>query len=286
MRRFLRFRLRTLLIAVTALSIYLGWHVHSAETQRNALDGIHNLGGWAYYDFQIVNDQFDPKSKSWVPEWLRRKLGNDFFHDVVHVNMVYNDDGPHRLENNQTSDAALSIIGRLPNVRLVGLSGGQATDSGLHELSKVKQLRRLLMWDAAQVTDEGIKQLRNLPHLKYVHCSNAQLTDESLRTFATMKQLDGLSLQGNHFTDRGVAYLTGLRKLKELWIGLGPTQITDAGLKHLEKLSALKVLDVQQASITLDGLTHLVEARPNLTVYHGLTEKLPARASVATKVGN
>jgi hypothetical protein len=271
MKRLLRFRLRTLLVAVTAVSLYLGWHVHSTETQKTAVNAIRDLGGWVYYDFQIVNDQYDPKAVSCVPERLRTRLGYDFFHSIVHVNLVYNKDGPRRLDNSQTSDAALEYVGQLSRAEVVLLKEGQATDKNLHHLGKLKRLRRLHMWDAWQVSDEGIRQLRNLRNLKYVHCSNAQLGDESLRIFATMPQIEVLSLQGNHFTDKGLEYLAALPNLETLWMGVGSTRITDAGLEHIEKFKSLQRLEIQLSPISIHGLTHLLEGNPNLRVCHEFT---------------
>jgi hypothetical protein len=282
MIRFFQFRLRTLLIVVTVLSLYLGWLVHRAKEQCATVAAIQDLGGWIYYDFQIVNDRYDPNASSWAPEWLRRHLGIDFFHDVVQVNMVYNEDGPQRLDNAITTDASAKFIARLPRVELLGLKEGQATDSALRELSNLRRLHQLYMWDAAQVTDAGIAELRHLTQLKHVHCSNAQLTDESLKTFSTMPQLEYLSLQGNLFTDRGVAYLVDMPNLTELWIGTKTIQVTDEGLKSTARIEKLKVLDVQEAPITLDGLRTLLSGRPGLKVYHALMDKL----KTVTPAGN
>lgn len=284
MKRFLRFRLKTLLALVTLLSLYLGWHVYSTNRQKQAVGAIRNLGGWVYYDFQIVDDKFDPNGQSWVPERIRSRLGVDFFHSVVQVNMVYNDDGKARLDNNQTSGDAMRYVGQLKDVEVLLLKEGQATDENLQYVAGLPRLRRLYMWDAANVSDFGIQQLGKLKNLKYVHCSEARLTDVSLDVFGRMPQLDGLSLQGNRFTDLGLERLKSLSNLNSLWIGRGETRITDVGLKHVYGLKKLREFDVQGSPITMSGLQELQKAIPRLKVYHGLTDK--PNAAVATAAPN
>jgi hypothetical protein len=91
-RRWLQFSLRTFLVLLTVFGVWLGLHVRSARKQKESVAAIKRLGGWYYYDFQ----KFDPdthkvdlKATSWVPAWLLSHLGEDFFHNVEMVNMVY-----------------------------------------------------------------------------------------------------------------------------------------------------------------------------------------------------
>jgi hypothetical protein len=268
MKRFLRFRLRTLFVAVTLLCLFLGWQVHAARRQAAAAEAIRRLGGWVYYDFQIVNDKFDPKGKSWTPAWMQRGLGIDFVHPVVTVNLVYNDDGPQRIENRQLTDEGLKHVAAFRGLEMLLLKGDQATDEGLRHLKGLRKLRRLYMWDAKKVSDQGISHLQSLRKMTYVHCGLGQLTDESLRIFGRMPNLEGLALQRNHFTDDGLAHLSGLTKLTSLWIGLGETKITDAGLRHLHGLKRLKTVDVQGSPVTADGMAELRSAIPNIRIVH------------------
>jgi hypothetical protein len=78
-----------------------------------------------------------------------------------------------------------------------------------------------------------------------------------------------LSLEGNHFTDRGLAHLKALSKLKDVRLASldsGPA-ITDAGLVHLMDLSRLEMAyfpgsDVTDAGLkALEGLTKLKKLR-------------------------
>ena len=78
MRRFFQFRLRTLLLVLTAISLWLGWQVRQAERQRQAVTAIAAAGGEVEYGVESHG--------GWLrPEWLRGLLGNDYLYDVVAV---------------------------------------------------------------------------------------------------------------------------------------------------------------------------------------------------------
>jgi hypothetical protein len=84
-----------------------------------------------------------------------------------------------------------------------------------------------------------------------------------------MYQLTGLALQGNKFTDVGLSYLKDLKNIETLWVDLYANGkqglLTDQGLKHLEGLTKLKELGVQQMpNITPEGIQRLQTAIPNL----------------------
>ena len=67
-RRRYAFSLRTLLVALTIVAIWLGWWVRTAERQKQSVAAIRELGGWVYYDFQVdEDDEFVPSAVSWVP---------------------------------------------------------------------------------------------------------------------------------------------------------------------------------------------------------------------------
>jgi hypothetical protein len=260
----LRFSLRTLLLIVAAVAICLGIKLREARRQEAAVAAIRDLGGWSYYDYQIANDKLVPGAKSWVPEWLLAQIGKDFFHDVVEVNMVYNNDGP-RIDNKlRYTDEVKDHLISFPRLRRLLLCNMQASDECLGVCRRLKRLEEILMWDASTVTDAGVAELRELPGLRYIHLSNAYITDGALQHFGTMRQLEGLSLQGNDFTDAGLSHLKKLTKLRSLWVDLGDTCITDAGLAHLHTLKSLQVLAVQKTEVTDGGIAELRAALPNL----------------------
>ncbi|HEV8069883.1 MAG TPA: M56 family metallopeptidase [Planctomycetaceae bacterium] len=198
--------------------------------EREAAAAIQRLGGWYTLD--------DSKH-------------------VVEVNMVYHGSGRTRLQNTQFTDEALGYLPSFSKLRLIGLAWKQATDEGLKRLAGAHSLREIHIWKAADVTDAGIEGLRGLKDLEVVHVDNARLSDAALQILSTLPKVYDLSLQGNNFTDDGLAYLSGMKQLRSLSVGMSKSQITDAGAAHVAGLANLESLDLQRAQISDEGLKQL-----------------------------
>jgi hypothetical protein len=263
------------LLAFTGLSLWLGFHVHSTQKQRTAVAAIHKYGGWVRYDFQFPSGEyswkgFDAKARSSVPRWLVDRLGVDFFHDVVQVNLNYSEDSGKREENHNPSDEALQYLPDFPDLRVLLLSDTQASDSSMQHVARLKKLEHLYMWDVANVTDAGAAHLDGLRNLQYIHLSSSQITDKSLAVFSGLPKIRGLSLQFNYFTNEGLTCVSRCRELEDLWLcgrRERPNEITDAGLKQLEKLTKLTTLGIQNTHVTPEGLDHFSKALPGCKVH-------------------
>ena len=271
----LRFGLRTLLLLTTVLAVWLGIHLQRTKAQREAVDAIQKYGGWVRYDYQFpsgayADSDYKGKALPLVPAYLIQLLGIDFFCSVVQVNLNYSEDSGARLENHNQSDAALQHLPNLPNLRVLLLSDGQATDDSLRYVGKLKRLETLYMWDVAKVGDTGVAHLAYLSRLKYVHISTSRITDKSLEIFAGMPQMEGLSLQFNSFTDRGVKQLTKLPRLESLWV-CGRNErvnaITNSALADLEELKGLKELGIQHTEISPEAVSQFQLAVPGCKVH-------------------
>lgn len=177
---------------------------------------------------------------------------------VVEVNMVYHEDAKlGRLENSIYSDESLSYAPKFQHLRFLGLHGAQISDDALVNLRGMEHLEQVYLWDATFLSDKGVAHLATLENLKTIHINNSQITDESLRLFSQLPNLECLSLQGNHFTDKGLEYVRSMTQLKQLVVGLGDNQITDDGLKHVSGLKNLERICLQGSKITDHGLRHL-----------------------------
>jgi len=73
-----------------------------------------------------------------------------------------------------------------------------------------------------------------------------------------------LTLAGNRITDRGLAQLARMTRLKTL--DLSATEVTDAGLIHLQGLKSLEAVNLGATRVTKEGLTELQTARPDLLI--------------------
>ena len=260
LRRLFQFSLRTLLIVLTALGIWLGLHVQRARKQKEAVAAVRKLGGWVHYDFQespAGSRKFDGKIEPWLPRPVVSVFGEDFFFDVVEVNLVYSNDSGKREENANFSSQALRHLTEFPKLRQLLMRKSQANDQELAVVGQLKNLEALYIWNAYNVGDKGVTHLIGLRELKTIHLDHSHITDESLRTLAALPSLEEMSLQNHRFTDKGLSYLTDKHSLRRLCVGLGGTQITDQGLIYLKGLHNLELLDLQGAKVTDAGLEHL-----------------------------
>src|SRR5260221_6238746 len=84
-RRWLQYSLRTLILSTAVLGAAGGWlgkRIEQKRLEREAVAAIVKLGGLAVYDFEKDSE------KSPGPDWVRGLLGENFFSDVVEVNLA------------------------------------------------------------------------------------------------------------------------------------------------------------------------------------------------------
>jgi hypothetical protein len=89
-RRYLRFRLRTLLVLVFVISVGLGgfaWRRDRARRQAAAVATIRQLGATVVYEPNAEEDLhiFLLHMEPTLPGWQERWFGADFFYDIVEV---------------------------------------------------------------------------------------------------------------------------------------------------------------------------------------------------------
>lgn len=166
-RKWLQFRLRTLLIAILALSLPLSWfavRLQRARRQREAVAAIEGLGG---------NVQYERPQGKQHPLFLRLRdlLGQDFFDRVT---LVY-------LQGNVTNADLEHLTALLDLERLI-LRSTQITDDGLKHLQAVVSLRFLELISTS-ITDVGLTQLEALPNLQRLTIDDADVTPEGVEYF-------------------------------------------------------------------------------------------------------
>lgn len=141
-RKWFQFRLRTLLIAVLVLSLPLSWvavRMDRARRQREAVEEIERLRGLVLYDWETP-----------PPQTVGRTvLGNDFFDEVVLVDLA------HSL----VRDARLEHLAGLTNLHYLWLDDTHITDAGLEHLTGLTNLEILTIRDN-NVTPKGIQKLQ------------------------------------------------------------------------------------------------------------------------------
>lgn len=242
-RRYLNVSLRSLLLVILAIGAWLGWLVHGARVQREAVAAIERSGGWSAYDWEWKDGDKIRNGKPWGPRWLVDLIGVDFFGSVVIV--VLPEAG---------SDAVLAHIGHLSRLEELNLSFSPVTDAGVAHMKGLTHLKDLSL-RGTRVTDTGVAHLAGLEGLRRLHLGGTGITDRGMTYLEGMTELELLHLEGTKITDAGVTHLRGLSRLEDLW--LYDTAITDAGLTDLEGKSNLVELRLEGTKVTDAGMTRL-----------------------------
>jgi hypothetical protein len=73
---------------ILAIGGWLGWIVHSARVQRDAVAAIEKLKGTARYDWERRNGVNIPGGRPMWPKWLVDRIGIDYFGHVTQVRLV------------------------------------------------------------------------------------------------------------------------------------------------------------------------------------------------------
>ena len=261
-RRWLQFRLRTLLLIVAVLCVplaWVAWKMDHKRHERAVIAELERLGGEVLYDWQgkrlgetwqhdMKPDSDEPNG----PTWLRWLLGDDFFSDVLYVALVPRQRipvgyrGAWRYDRSRkdaapiAKDDDLRLVATLPKLEELNLSN---TDIG----------------------DVGLAHLRGLTHLRSLALVYTSITDAGMSTIKEMHRLTKLELAGTDITDSGLAHVSSLTALREL--DISDTSITEAALGHLTKLSGLTRLGMDNTEISREGAAELQKSLPRCAIY-------------------
>jgi hypothetical protein len=156
-RRWLRFSLRSFLLAVTVLVLAMGWKFNRVWNQRLVVAEVQRLNGWsAYDDFRLRrNSRSSLNYTAPGPEWLRSILGQDIFSDVVYIGLY----------DPRVTDDTLALIARLPHLHELHIKSDNVTDAGVAHLARLSQLESLAI-HSKKLTDAGLANLTGLKNLK------------------------------------------------------------------------------------------------------------------------
>jgi len=153
------------MIAVLLLGCALGWVVHRARIQRNAVAAIERAGGTAVYDWQWKNEGYIRNGKPAAPKWLVDHIGVDYLGHVSFVQL-----------GSRNSDAELVHVGQLTQLEELILLGSAVTDDGMSHLKGLARLQRLILSGPA-ITDTTLAQLKALSRLRRLELINTRVTE-------------------------------------------------------------------------------------------------------------
>ena len=236
-RRWAQFSLGSMLLAVTALCVWLALHTRAVELQRKAVAGILELKGQCFYDYQLRPEGAYGNQPPPGPAWLRERLGIDHFANVDGV----------VLWDPQNVGPALRRLKELPTCR-----------------------RLFLQFNATRLTDEELADLATLTQLEWLEIQSPRETDRILAALKPLENLERINFVGRTegISDDGAAHLAGLKSLQRLMLfnQEHPGGITDRGLSHFRGLTRLQELDLRGNQVTASGVAELQKALPDCKI--------------------
>jgi hypothetical protein len=137
-------------------------------------------------------------------------------------------------------------------------------DDRMKSLAGLSRLTSLTIFDAPEVTDEGIKQIVSLRGLASLLLKGTSVGDQGLSSIAQLPELKILDLSDTRITDEGMSTLDRLHTLN--WLLLADTAVTDEGVAKLGDLRELKQLSLSGSKVTNQGKARLKKMHPGLTI--------------------
>src|SRR5262249_1550903 len=152
-------------------------------------------GAIVLYDFEAMRGYKKPSSTQWVPDWLRSRLGDDYFHNVTYTHLT-----PVAGQAYQFTDAGLAPLEALDRLEKLEIRDSPITDAGLAHLKGLTKLKSLVLINlrAAEpnihLTDTGMAHLQWMTNLEHLELLRTDVTDAGLKHLARMTELQSLNL--------------------------------------------------------------------------------------------
>ena len=228
LRKRLRLSLGAMMLIVLGIGGVLGWVVHRAHVQRDAVAAIttlrRNTRGSVYYDWQFVAGQsakspgpkwisealgkFDGNAKPRGPKWMRDAFGPDLFDTVVKVH----------IEGDNVDDELLKNVGKFHSVEWFTIQGHASPDLTPAGMAQLRTLSRLKGLGVRGFKDSHgfVAGLTGKTRLRRLWLPEAAVTDDEMAIIGGFADLEVLQLDGRNVTDRGFAHVANLKELSLL----------------------------------------------------------------------
>jgi hypothetical protein len=212
LRRWFRFRLRTLLLMITLCGVICGTWLHRAERQRRAVAGIEASGGRVFYDYQWQEGDYIEGGGSPLPDWLLAHGGRDLFHSVVAASMgaYFHLDRPDTGPGQSTfdkdffvSDATWGHLQALPRLEWLDLNACNLANDDLKRLTTIRRLRSIQL-ETVPIDGRGLAHLADLPRLEELSLSQSRISDDTLDGLLQIRTLQCVGLQETRVTRQGM----------------------------------------------------------------------------------
>ena len=269
-RKWFRFSLKTLLLLMTVVGVWVGLEIKRVREMRIAVKRIEELGGYVRYgDERIVFDGQTIKHEDPpAPEWLRNLIGDDYFRTVTEVELEF----PIPISNYSEcpiTEEDFAVISRLRKLKSLSIYSElevlpfDPLNSGhLIHLENLRNLKKLQIV-RIPISDEAMIHIGRLSNLRLLNLGWSGITDEGAKHLTNLRNLDKLNLNHTSVSENGLDLETATN-LKRL--SLSSTRITDKIVPQILRLKQLTQILVHKSQVSEQGVETLRNAFPNAEI--------------------
>lgn len=139
-------------------------------------------------------------------------------------------------------------------IEKLNLTKSKISDNDLVPLTSQKSLAWLRL-QGTKISDNGLRTLKYFEFLNTLNIDDTAVTNDGMKYIPALKRLQIFSASMMNIGDKGISYLAGM-PLREL--SLLKTAVSDKGLKSLENMRSLMVLNLQESpNVKSDGIKYL-----------------------------
>jgi len=250
--RYLRFRLRTLIVAFTLASLLLGTvgvellNAHRSRLLYEQLDDV------PQYDYLFCELFFEPRCilgrrVDEIPIWnqLTKFLDEPFLRKRVVCLQA---------RRPITDEQLAQIPGTLPCEHLALHDCSKVTGAGLAEICRIPSLQRLYLNDL-DVSGEGLSQLSEAKRLRMLALRGSVFNDSTVALIHELSSVNELQLVGTSISDEGLRSIAEMPNLSSLFVSISP--ITDSQVGVISEMSSLQCLDLCGVGLNDEHLLQL-----------------------------
>jgi hypothetical protein len=230
-RRRLALSLRSLMILILIVGVWLAWQTNRARTIRRAVDTIEKAGGQV-----LFKSPFDASGQwnSWLhpPRWLYRKLGQEYLSDVESVVFA-------SMKGEACTPETMRAIVSLPRLRNLNLFNIPVGDGTMQAIGRLLDLEEIQITEPFEIVsptlfrNRGKKPSANPP---------PELTIVGLRHLTGLKKLRKIELRTRCPIEASILQTwSQFPDLREL--DLGHDELHDAEIQILGKFGQLQKLN-------------------------------------------
>lgn len=157
----------------------------------------------------------------------------------------------------QMTNELMELLKGIPHVVVLDLENGQFDNAALEVLGQLPQLKTVNMRQCSKIDAEGLAHLKLAPQLERLLLLYTRTDDDGLGHVAALTNLRVLDLRGTKIGDDGINKLTGLTNLVDLKIRA--PNVTGASMATIGTMTRLRYLALEDASV---GDDHIGELAP------------------------